>query len=317
MSNLEINAKAKGKFRVQKRNIDTGEIYYDSGEFSNMLLNNFFAQTYASLATCFVGTDATVSESDTTLSVIGTYTGDRAKNATASVDATGLVTWNFINTYTFNPGAIVGNMSCIGLSNSTALTGTNLKIKSLIKDVNGNPTAIPATATDQIIVTHTLTVTFNQHQNLGTITVDEVDYQVDFYGTFIALSGDANFTLSGAAPVLYYSGSSTAQYFRVGASFTVPTIPSSTFGTHGIVGTSVGGSNAGSLLNDTTNKKLIQRWVVQIASTFNLAGNAPIKFISGTGDSNAAYFSYVFTPALPKNNTIAYTMTIQLNLSRA
>lgn len=319
MSAQEIAAKAKGKFRLQKKDSVTGDITYDSGEFDNALLNNFFTSN-PSLGMCFVGTDSSVTNSDTTLSVIGTNTNKRTKSTNYSVDAAGLVTWNYVNEYTFTSGAIVGNMSCIGISSSTAVSGTNLKVKSLIKDINGDPTTIPATATDQIIVTHTLTVTFNQHQVLTPIVIDGVTHQIDFYSVFVATGDNAGATLDGHAPCIYFGGFSIDNYPKVSASFTPPTIPtlvSTKFNLTGAVYT--GALSTNSFTYDSSGGKLKANYTVPIPANFNLAGNAPIKAL-GYGDSpsgSTVYNAFEFTPALPKNNSIAYSIIFSFTLARA
>lgn len=319
MSALEINAKVKGKFRVQKRNVDTGDIYYDSGEFNNTILNNYFADSSGSFVQCSTGTDSTVNVSDTSLTQLGGFQSNPTTSDTFSVDGSGLLTFTITRVWTFAAGAIVGNMSCIGIGSSASFTGTNLKIKSLIKDVNGSPTTIPATATDQIIITHNMIITMNQMQDLGNIVVDGVNYNVKFYCCNKS-------TLSGSIcppylPVLSYNTPTQTLTFKASATFAPPTIPNAlanadvTLPSPFIAGSSTAVSfQAGSGLTSAAAV-----WAYTMAANSNLTGDAPIKAIgfSTSTSGTSCRFAYEFTPALPKNSSIAYTFTAKLNLSRA
>ena len=322
MTNLSIEAKAKGKFRLQKVNPLTGEVTFDSGEFDNNLLNNFFV-TSVSLFVCLVGTDSTVSNSDTTLTSLGNTSG-RVTTTNYSVDAAGVVSFDYVNTYTFTAGAIVGNMSCIGLSASATLTGNNLKIKSLIKDLNGDPTTIPATAGDQIVVTHTLNVKWNQYQSLGTFIVDGVTYQADFYDVHVAN------TVGAAGTTIYgYLGLNDHQNMGTGGScypllvtgFTPPSIPTLVssyipFNTGRLypgvltIQTQAYDSSAGTMKSSFS---------FPLAANSNMAANAPIAAVGFSPESSATsvLMAVAFTPALPKNTSIAYTFTLTLTMTRA
>lgn len=316
MSNLEINAKAKGKFRVQKRNVDTGEIYYDSGDFNNNLLNNFFASGTNNFSNAFVGTDSAVNNSDTTMSVIGATAQRTSYTPSYSVDATGKVTQLLVQVYTFAAGAIVGNMSCIGLSLASNVSGTNLRIKSLIKDVNGDPTTIPATATDQIIVTHTFELTYNQQQALGTFNIDGINYTATFYGIYATTIDsilDARFGLLAQGS---FGSSFTA---HIGSGFTPPTIPTVSAGTMTLVNRLSVSAQTNFTNTYSGSNYLATACTFTVAATSNLPSNAPIAAVgiaTGTG-STAMYAVVAFSPALPKNSSIAYTMTIKFTLSRA
>lgn len=315
MSELDINAKASGAFRIQKTNIESGDVYFDSGEFSNNLLNNFFSSSSANLVHCFVGSDASVSNTDTALTSIGS-TGSVTRSVTSEVDGQGKVTWKLISTFSFASGAVIGNMSCIGISSSSEMTGTNLKIKSLIKDVNGDPTAITATATDQITVTHTLTLTWNQSQPLGSVSIDGVNYDATFYTTLFSdvnlgvINNENCFTTNpfGSSPSAMYS------------SFTPPTIPSLT---SAFITTAIGKVNLQNVTKTTSENPISgimqSTYTFSAATTDNLASNAPIAAVGIIGStSNSNNFMIVrFSPPLPKDASIGYTFKINLTISRA
>lgn len=318
MSSLEAGAKAKGKFRVQKVNSETGELYFDSGEFNNNLLNNFFSES-VSLSVCYACTDSAVNNTDTTASVIGSQAASRSISSSYSVDGAGNVTVLYINQYTFNPGAVVGNMSCIAISDNASLTGTNLKVKALVKDVNGDPTTIPVVATDQLIVTHTLAVTFAQHQLVGTINIDGVDYQVDFYCTSWAISSQASpGSIFGQYPVGESQAVISNIFPRISTSFVPPSVVATSPATLALGGY-LGSQFAGSHAYDPTAGIMKVRYSFTVPATFNLNTADPIKAVGcGTASSGTAcQWIVAFTPALPKNSSIAYTFTFDLVLSRA
>lgn len=320
MTNLNIEAKAKGKLRIQKVNPLTGEVTFDSGEFDNNLLNNFFAAG-PTLYVCLVGTDSTVSNSDTTLNSLGNVS-TRVTTTNYSVDAEGVVSFDYTNTYTFTAGAIEGNMSCIGLSTSATLTGTNLKIKSLIKDVNGDPTTIPATAGDQIVVTHTLNVKWNQHQNLGTFVVDGITYQADFYDVYVTPNaGSAGSTIYGYFGLNDAINMGINFYPQLVTGFTPPSIPKVTSAKISFNSGRVynGAQQAVTHNYNSSAGTLKSNFAFTMAANTNMEANAPIAALgfSDSGASTSVIMAVAFTPALPKNTSIAYTFTVTLTLTRA
>lgn len=329
MSNLEINGTAKGKLRVQKKDAATGEVKYDSGEFDNLLLNNFFSGM-SHLYYCFASTDSSVSPTDTTLASMGS-TNDGVSTSSVTVDANGLMSYSLTRVYTFVAGAIVGNLSCIGLSNTSTVTGTNLKVKSLVKDVNGDPTTIPVTASDQLIITHTLVIQYNQRQELGTFNIDGVNYEATFY-TRAAFSYSAAY-LNRIYPStgVFINGSSTTQQenfqavFAAASTFTPPTIPQGTFGYLSLAnGERI---NAKTITaNNTYNSASAEEkatFSYTLAANDNFATATSVAAIgfypspSGSNTEASCNFVVAFNPPLPKTPSIAYSFTVALKLSRA
>ena len=66
----------------------------------------------------------------------------------------------FVNStrFTFNQGAIVGNISELGIFYGNLSTSTDLQARSLIKDLEGNPSPLQKTITadDQLVVNYDL-----------------------------------------------------------------------------------------------------------------------------------------------------------------
>lgn len=131
--------------------------------FKNLLLDNFFlaispngngGTLVPSLSCCRVGTSSTPpAVTDTNLgsqlaiSLDGSY-------ATSYASSAGTGYWRQVAcTFTFSVGAVVGNISEVGIANS----GNYLLLsRSLIKDSNGNPTTITLVSTDQLKVTYSI-----------------------------------------------------------------------------------------------------------------------------------------------------------------
>ncbi|MGI2045934.1 hypothetical protein [Shewanella oncorhynchi] len=316
MTNINVPAKACGRFDL-KINRANGSV--EQYEFANNLLNNFFSNS-VDLLVCFVGTDSSVSNTDTSLTSLG-YTTSRALSSNYTVDSAGVVSFNYVNTYTFSAGAIIGNMSCIGLSSSAAISGTNLKVKSLIKDVNGDPTTITATASDQIIVTHTLNLKFNQHQNLGTFVVDGVTYQADFYDIYVANGSGVGATLWPIAPALYFQSGEPNMYPGIASGFTPPTVP--TYISSQLVvdsGRRYNGAAADiSRVFNATLGKMTTTYSFTMQANTNLASNNPIAVICGSNSDGGtlAHWAVQFTPPLPKTPSIAYVFSVSFSISRA
>lgn len=317
MSNLSVEAKVKGKFRVQKRNVETGEIYFDSGEFNNAILNNYFADCTGFFSYCYAGTDSVVSESDTSMTIIGTFASGPVVSDTFSVDDNGLLTFIISRTFTFSPGQLVGNMSCLGITSNNNFNGTSLKIKALIKDVNGNPTTIPATASDQIIITHKTEISMNQLQNLGSISVDGVDYDVKFYCTIKGTNKGS--LMPPTIPIFSYNSTSLTVTPKVSGVFTPPSIPNLLADSNQTLSSyiSLPTVNA-TFAAEPGLTSASAKFVFTLPANSNLTGDAPIKAVGlGPSSGGLCFLTYEFTPALPKNSSIAYTFTTKLTLSRA
>lgn len=90
-----------------------------------------------------------------------------------------------VRTYTgtYTAGAIVGNLSEVGVGPGTTSTPDSLFSRALILDSLGNPTTVTATADDTVVVVYTLTLDFTGKTS-GSITVGGIsyDYATDLSG---------------------------------------------------------------------------------------------------------------------------------------
>ncbi len=308
MNALEIKAEVKGKFEICVTRADGKK---DNYKFENMLLNNFFKEATASLSYLAVGTDSVVNAEDTTINSLGHEVLSSPEHIVEfdTVNSKTIVTHT--RTSVFAAGAIVGNMSCIGLANSSNLSsGTNLKIKSLIKDVDGQPTTITATQSDQITVKHYLIYTIDQHQDLGVINVGGTDHQLDYYSRGNSDSYFGN-VISGFIPLV--NNVSNINNIHIGTGKGNESPPYSIPGNVEIENSIKIPASAQNIF--VSNVSLISRMTVSIAANVNLPNNASIGAI-GVGSSLYAKSLITLTPPLPKDNTIAYSITFDLVLSR-
>lgn len=315
MIDLNMPAKAKGLCRVQLRDTVTGEIKLDTGDFDNLLLNNFFTLQNIALATCHACTNSTVAVTDTSIASLGSTTVKTYANLPAEFSGT-LATVAATSTFTFTAGSIVGNMSCIGL-----YSGATLVIKTLIKDVNGDPTTISVGAADQLIVTHTLKLTVDQYPASFTANVDGTTHTFQFMASRVD-----TIINSGAFSVVPFSPFGLSYNPAVTTTTGITVAASATDITPGVINTNIvmtspirvgdgySVSNA-----EATSGKVKAIVSATMAANTNLPGNAGIGFI-GVGQSTSypdrTYSGFKVTPPLPKDSNIAYTFTVTYTLSR-
>lgn len=78
--------------------------------------------------------------------------------------------------YTFGIGAVVGNITEVGVSADQYTTGARLFSRSLFKDGGGNPIAVTVTATDQLVVYHKVIFTPVSSDYTGTVSISGTPY---------------------------------------------------------------------------------------------------------------------------------------------
>lgn len=158
LSPLKTSIGTEGWFRIQARNNIDGSLRWLTPWFHNNITNyglNLLGSTTNPYGYCQVGTGAaTPQNTDTTLQswlASGGRTGASAPTNSGSPDYSNSVTM----TYTFSTGAVVGNISEIGIGPSTS-SGSSLFSRELIRDASGNPTTITLLSTETLIVYYTL-----------------------------------------------------------------------------------------------------------------------------------------------------------------
>jgi hypothetical protein len=211
--------------------------------------------------------------------------------------------------YSFAQGAVVGNISEIGVG--WAASGNVLFSRALISDTNGNPTTITCTSIDQLTVYYKLTFTPNTGVQTGTLDISGTTYS---YSASMATAGSwmsvGNILVSG--PLAYYEYGNPAYNsgWAPGTTTTLGPITSALTGvSHGwMYGTPVVSPyTLGTYYRDTTYRLAV----------------GDHNYASGIGGfaPDFAYqdmpFKYVFTPAIPKDNTKTLDITVRISWGRA
>lgn len=171
---IPINILAEGSFVIEKRNIETNEVWhYESDNVCLPSINRILRHTSAyssndslftvSRCKCQFGSGTVEpTTSDTALSNLLWTIDTNTLEGRVSDDGT-----KFISTFTFvipASSSYVGNITELGLRYYYMYSYTNLDAlmtHSLFKDAESNPYTIQKTDLDQITVTYTITLTFS------------------------------------------------------------------------------------------------------------------------------------------------------------
>jgi hypothetical protein len=267
---IHINTKVtlSGEYRlVIKRN---GE-EIDTGWFKNLILNQGLDQlgTDGNVLVGYarVGTGTTApAVTDTVLQaqVAASESGpsDTTVVNSGSPNYTTLLTYE----YTFTQGAVVGNISEVGVGWAT--TGATLFSRALIVDNVGTPTTITLTSIDQLIIYYRLNASQPLTDTTTTVTISSVSYpytiRTAYAASFCSFASTFyygyNFTKLSSSGVLLYgndaalgaitgtlSGTLIANSGNPGFTFTYPAYTpgsyyrDSTFSVPVSIGNAVGG----------------------------------------------------------------------------
>ncbi len=120
------------------------------------------------------------------------------------------------NTYTFNVGAVVGNISELGVAVNDSQV-PDIQTRALFKDGIGDPTTITVTVDDQLVVTYFVKKTISMIPVVTSILadVDGVPTTIDYtIRPCIASSADAGSSASYPASLIQ-TASNTNSYIRV------------------------------------------------------------------------------------------------------
>ncbi|WP_351122548.1 hypothetical protein [Shewanella sp. T24-MNA-CIBAN-0130] len=290
------SAKGSGHFKVQVFGSDGNERHCEQG---NMLLDTWLTMMntagtvrYQNMG-CLVGTGtAVVLVTDT---VMGNATNIKhqpsSKNDKAGYLDGNNIIYELINVFEFPLGAVVGNISEVGLTNMGSSSDLNQEIiaRSLIKDVNGNPTTISVGTDDLLVITHTtkITVPFN------TDVVSNVEFRSGQNTVVTGRFGDGyNTKFSEFCSAAYAS----AGWFRMRYGSGV------IFGEAGV--NISGGSSTSNAVNTTFTYLTLPSWggvemkaLVPIG-TWNYSDIRAITLPAGA--TNGAGFKWHFEPGLSK-----------------
>lgn len=127
-------------------------------------ITNAFSQPWSLFNRVKVGTgSATPTLGDTDLqnplAIANSTAADILQNSYTYDSVSDSFIFTMAKTLSFALGAVVGNVSEIGVFSSSSSTGNSSPLfsRALVVDALGDPTTIPVTAEDQLVITYTLT----------------------------------------------------------------------------------------------------------------------------------------------------------------
>lgn len=194
----QVDFKMKGRYQLTVHR--NGEIVQQTPWFDNLILNqglDYIGQynngtltgtgpfDYAQVGTGTSTPAATQTQLDSfvaskTVNGASTFTNSGAPNYISTV------VWN----YTFVQGAVVGNMSEVGVGR-LATTG-GLFSRSRILDSSLNPTTITLTSIDQLTVSYALSIVPSLANVSSSVTLEGIAYPYTVYTTYASSGTGAN-----------------------------------------------------------------------------------------------------------------------------
>lgn len=289
---------------------------YDSGWLPNMVLDqglNYLgvAATAGPAVYCSVGTSSTaVNASQTALGAHLASTNNLSASAQSNLGAS-LYQGQCTQTWLFAQGAVVGNITEMGIGRITG--GAELFSRCLIIDGGGTPVALTVVALDQLTVYYRVTATPVLTDLTSSVVISSVTYNFTArLANATSFAASLNGVITGANGVPHLGGHNISGTLTYPSTSTIGAITSTPSGTS----TSIGGSS--SVMGTYTNGNFYNDSTLTVVPT---AGNSSggigailIAFTYGTGI--LAYFQYVFTTPIPKDNTKTFTLVTRFAWSR-
>lgn len=214
--------------------------------------------------------------------------------------------WSNIYSYQWAQGAIVGNISEVGIgdlaSHSAPYTGVlALASHALIVDANGNPTTLSVTATDTLSVTYELRLYLNTTDTNYSIVIGGTTYS----GLFRLCQVGSNLLGWSTIPV-NISVSKVSIFYYNGTIGTINSFPS---------GSNIGG-NASQNVTWTSGTYTIGSYTIQISA--NIAANVypAINITAIQLECNIGNWQFSVSPALVRLATQNISTTWALSWGR-
>ncbi len=220
-----MKIKLFGRFQLIVKNVKTGKIK-DTGWIENLVLNNCFNYNFANAGNASwvieLGTGSTPPTfSDLSLETplvsisAGSYSSVKAGASTDFVDPIYSTSAGWETTFAL--GAVVGNVSEIGVSASG-----NLFTRSLITDGAGDPTVLVVGVNDILTVNYLMGYEMDTSHPAGSVTVDFDGVDINLTAKWVGLGqGASNLNGMNGQVLPYIVSSWTQQRFWV-----VDTLPS-------------------------------------------------------------------------------------------
>lgn len=205
-------------------------------------------------------------------------------------------------TYTFAQGAVVGNITEVGIGWAT--TGTTLFSRALIVDGSGNPTTITLVSFDQLTVYYRVRLTPALTDTTGSIVLGGTTYNYTTRPCSVGTFGSVQYLFSGDN----FSYISTVNAYQAG----------STLGTITAVNPNYSGTPSSGTLTQGTyvSGSFYRDAIVSFSvSQGNLPGGIQVLLFYWGGYSTQKY-QMAFNNPIPKDSTKTFTLTMRYSWGR-
>ena len=294
---MNIHRGLSGRYRIEAHDPETGSTRLLADWFENLITDNgldLVGSSASYTSCCQVGTGATAaSNSDTTLQsyVAGTNT---VSSTETGVSGSSPYYAYLRKKYDFALGAVVGNMSEVGVGTTT--TTGNLFSRALIVDGGGSPTTVSVLVTEQLRVTYELRFYAYETDVTGSMLVGGVSTSY----TLRPANANTNVGTPGAQATFTSDGTVYPSTSTLGAITSTP----SGGGTLLISGASVGSYVSSSH---------------EVVGTFSMgttSGNASGGIGCMRLSTTLGVFQISFSPAIDKDNTKTLSMEFTISWGR-
>lgn len=288
-----------GQYRIEiKRN---NQLIKETDWFDNLITNSGLNYLYGSAPTthCCVGTGTSIPVPTNTSLDVKIGNSVESSGATAPNPVAPNYIKNVTKSYTFAQGAIVGNITEVGIGPQTG----DLFSRALITDINGNPVTLSLLAIDQLTIYYKLTYSPILTDAIGSVTIAGVTYS-----TMIRQVALGSF-MDSYNETIFDTGSSYINSHLLDATTPQPTI------------TSNSGNQTSSTISGVVDPYINNSYIKNIKYTYPISyGNFPtgIKYAwNSKFSTNNTQFVTTFTPEIPKTNTQVLTLTFAGSWGRA
>ncbi len=301
-----INLAMSGTYELIVRNKE-GKITKRSPVFKNMITNigfDRFLQTLDFFTYAFCGTgSAAPAATDVTMQAFLAETNTRVADTT---ETTYVAPRWFVQkgTFTFNVGAVVGNVAEVGIGWKPSGSVRSTFSRSLVVDSGGTPTTITVLADEQLTIIYRLYVKVQDNDTTFTVNDGAASYNVTVRQSWIAANTSMIEFLSG-----FYGASGRQNYADAKETDVLPSIT-----TGWVIGASANNSST-----YVVNPYTVGSFEASLTATFpgdkaNYAtgiGSMMFSPRNGTG-----VWMVGFSPKIPKATGQTLTMTFKYALSR-
>lgn len=302
---IDLQTKLTGEYRLVVKHEDGST--QDSGWFDNLILNQGLDALGNNAGTGIVryahvgtGTSTPVNTQTALDSYIASAQALNTTNAnSATNEGAPLYRTTLTYSYAFAQGAVVGNITEIGVGNTS--TAGNLFSRARIVDNLGNPTSISVVALDQLTVYYRLRITPPITDTTGAVTISGTSYNYTMRVSSVAGFGNTVGLLSGANNFSAAYGVSAHQAGSVLGTITGAPTMSASSGTVTTAAYTIGTYYRDATLN----------WSI---SQGNVSGG--IQCIQVSFALGAIAFQARFDTVIPKTNTNVLALNMRYSWAR-